>query len=74
MPQLSLLAEVLGTKDLPGSLDLVSALLEALSKLLQSTPASEADVNYVEQMLMSAIDSTASNILVRPREHHVLCD
>jgi U3 small nucleolar RNA-associated protein 10 len=64
LPELSLLAEILGSKPLPGSLDLVSALLETLSRLIQSSPPSQADVNYVQQMLMSAIDNAASNIPV----------
>ncbi len=63
--ELSFLAEILGTKSLPGSLDLVSALLDTLSKLIQRESTSQADVNYVDQMLMSAIDNAASNILVR---------
>ncbi|KAF9451337.1 hypothetical protein P691DRAFT_663457 [Macrolepiota fuliginosa MF-IS2] len=66
MPELSLLTEVLGTKPLPGSLDLVSALLETLGRLIQSAPSSQADINYVEQMLMSAIDNVASNIPESP--------
>lgn len=49
---------------MPGSLELVSALLETLSKLIQSPPTSQADASYVEQMLMSAIDSASSNIPV----------
>ncbi|KAJ3564821.1 hypothetical protein NP233_g8044 [Leucocoprinus birnbaumii] len=66
LSELSLLAEMLGSKPLPGSLDLVSALLDTLSKLIQSSPSSQADVNYVEQMLMSAVDNAASNIPESP--------
>jgi len=64
LSELTLLAEILGSNPLPGSLELVSALLETLSKLIQSPPTSQADANYVEQMLMSAIDSASSNIPV----------
>ncbi|KXN83997.1 U3 small nucleolar RNA-associated protein 10 [Leucoagaricus sp. SymC.cos] len=66
LPELSLFAEILGSKPLPGSLDLVQALLETLSKVIQCSPPSQADVNYVEQMLMSAVDSAASNISEAP--------
>lgn len=72
MPELSLLAEILGTKPLQGSLNLVSCLLETLSKLIQSASASQVDVNYVEQMLMSAIENAASNIPVRFKARVVL--
>ncbi|KAF9480276.1 hypothetical protein BDN70DRAFT_905831 [Pholiota conissans] len=64
LPRLSLLAEILGTKSLPGSLDLISHLLDTLSKVVQTLPATQADVSYIEQLLMSAIESTASKIKV----------
>lgn len=63
--QLTLLAEILGTKSLPGSLDLVSALLDTLSKVIQSSSGLRAEANYIEQMLMSAIENAAANIPVR---------
>lgn len=72
MHQLTLLTEILGTKSLPGSLDLVSALLDTLNKLIQSSSGSQADANYVEQMLMSAIDNAATNIPVRSNLYVVL--
>ncbi|EKM74924.1 hypothetical protein AGABI1DRAFT_123475 [Agaricus bisporus var. burnettii JB137-S8] len=64
--QLTLLAEILGTKSLPGSLDLVSALLDTLSKVIQSSSGLRAEANYIEQMLMSAIENAAANIPERP--------
>lgn len=64
LPRLSLLVEILGTKSLPGSLDLISHLLDTLSKVVQTLPATQADVSYIEQLLMSAIESAASKIKV----------
>ncbi|KIP06398.1 hypothetical protein PHLGIDRAFT_128310 [Phlebiopsis gigantea 11061_1 CR5-6] len=59
---LTLLAEVLGAKPLPGSLELVSCLLETLGKVVHDTSASVAEKTYVEQLLMSALDNAATNI------------
>ncbi|KAF9268872.1 hypothetical protein L218DRAFT_536645 [Marasmius fiardii PR-910] len=60
--RLGLLAEVLASMSLPGSLDLISQLLETLSRVMQSKPAVHTDVTFIEQSLMSAIDNTAGNI------------
>lgn len=65
LPRLSLLVEILGTKSLPGSLDLVANLLDTLSKVVQTLPPTQADVSYIEQLLMSAVESAASKIKVR---------
>jgi U3 small nucleolar RNA-associated protein 10 len=64
LPLLSLLAEVMASKPLPGSLDLVSRLLETLSKVVQASTSTEADVAYIEQSLMTAIENAATNITV----------
>lgn len=56
--------EVLGTRPLHGSLDLVSHLLETLNRVVQSVSPVQADVSYVEQLLMSAIENSASKIKV----------
>ncbi|KAF9553866.1 hypothetical protein CPC08DRAFT_672807 [Agrocybe pediades] len=66
LPRLSLLVEVLGTKSLPGSLDLVSRLLDTLSKIVQVLPQDQADVSYTEQLLMSAVENSASKITEVP--------
>ena len=65
LPYLSLLVEILGTKALPGSLDLTSRLLDTLNRVIQNLPATQADVVYISQLLMSAIESTSSKIVVR---------
>ena len=49
---------------MPGSLDLITHLLDTLSKIVQSLPQTQADVSYIEQLLMSAVESAASNIKV----------
>ncbi|KAJ6619036.1 hypothetical protein B0H10DRAFT_1758400, partial [Mycena sp. CBHHK59/15] len=51
LPRLSLLAEVLGNISLPGSLDLISRLLETLHHVVQSSTPTDTDISYVEQLL-----------------------
>ncbi|KIJ60905.1 hypothetical protein HYDPIDRAFT_42974 [Hydnomerulius pinastri MD-312] len=63
---LTLLAEVLGTTELPGSLDLVSHLLEALSKVIRSELWGPSDSSYVCQMLMAAIENSATRVMEPP--------
>ncbi|KAF8630264.1 hypothetical protein AX17_005450 [Amanita inopinata Kibby_2008] len=60
--QLTLLVEVLGTTSLPGSLDLISKLLDTLNRVAQSISPTQADVNYIEQLLISAIENAAEKI------------
>ncbi|KAG6909155.1 hypothetical protein DXG01_001782 [Tephrocybe rancida] len=60
MPRLGLFVEVLGARSLPGSLDLISNLLETLNRVSQSATAAQTDVSYTEQLLMSAIENAAS--------------
>ncbi|PFH46286.1 hypothetical protein AMATHDRAFT_155738 [Amanita thiersii Skay4041] len=64
--RLMLLVEVLGTKPLPGSLDLISQLLEMLNRVSQCIPSALSDVSYIEQMLMSAVESAAEKITEIP--------
>lgn len=64
LPCLGLFVEVLGTRSLPGSLDLISNLLETLNRVLQSVTSAQTDINYVEQLLMSAIENAASKVKV----------
>ncbi|KAF9221723.1 hypothetical protein BS17DRAFT_710411 [Gyrodon lividus] len=63
---LNLLAEVLGTTDIPGSLDLISHLLETLSKVIRSELWGPSDTSYVCQMLMAAIEKSASRVAEPP--------
>ncbi|KAJ7079966.1 hypothetical protein B0H15DRAFT_1025307 [Mycena belliarum] len=65
-PRLSLLAEVLGGIALPGSLDLISRLLETLHNVVQSTTPTDADISYIKQSLMSAVEHSAENIIEVP--------
>jgi U3 small nucleolar RNA-associated protein 10 len=64
LPRLTLLAEILGIKSLPGSLELTTHLLQTLNKVVQSLAVAQADVIYIQQLLMSAIESTSSMIKV----------
>ncbi|KAJ7456907.1 hypothetical protein FB451DRAFT_1275210 [Mycena latifolia] len=65
-PRLSLLAEVLGSIPLPGSFDLISRLLETLHNVVQSTTTTDADISYIEQSLMSAVEHSAEKIVEVP--------
>ncbi|KAJ6554556.1 armadillo-type protein [Mycena capillaripes] len=65
-PRLSLLAEVLASVPLPGSLDLVSRLLETLHNVVQSTASADVDISYIEQSLMSAVEHSAEKIAEVP--------
>ncbi|KAJ7607399.1 hypothetical protein FB45DRAFT_1135460 [Roridomyces roridus] len=65
LSSLGLLAEVLTSIQLPGSLDLVSRLLETLHNVVQSAPTN-TDVSYVEQSLMSAVENSAEKIVEVP--------
>ncbi|KAA1474189.1 hypothetical protein DENSPDRAFT_781033 [Dentipellis sp. KUC8613] len=62
LAKLSLLAEVLSGISLPGSLDLLSCLMDLLNKVANTNAASQADTVYVEQLLMSVIENVAANI------------
>ncbi|RDB23790.1 U3 small nucleolar RNA-associated protein 10 [Hypsizygus marmoreus] len=64
--RLSLFVEVLAAKELPGSLDLVSHLLETINHVLQSDSSAQADVSYIDQLLMSAIENAASKVVEIP--------
>ncbi|KAH9943771.1 hypothetical protein B0H21DRAFT_877669 [Amylocystis lapponica] len=59
---LSLLMEVLASKSLPGSLELISCLLETLGKVTHGSSAAITDRSYVEQLLMSAVESAVVNV------------
>ncbi|KAI0092311.1 armadillo-type protein [Irpex rosettiformis] len=61
---LTTLAEVLGAKPLPGSSELVSTLLDTLSKTINDGSVASADKAYLEQLLLSAIDNVVTNISV----------
>ncbi|KAJ7756261.1 hypothetical protein B0H16DRAFT_696293 [Mycena metata] len=65
-PRLSLLAEVLASVALPGSLDLVSRLLETLHNVVQSPTSADVDISYIEQSLMSAVEHSAEKITEIP--------
>lgn len=56
--------EVLSSKLLPGSLELISCLLETLNKVVHSSTAA-ADRSYVEQLLMTAVESAVVNVQAR---------
>jgi len=64
MSRLSLFSEVLGSKSLPGSFDLISHLLETLDKVMQSVASPQADITFIEQSLMSAVENVAEKVTV----------
>ena len=61
---LTFLGEILGAKPLPGSAELVSGLLDTLSRVVHDSSVSVAEKTYVEQLLMSALENAAMNIPV----------
>jgi U3 small nucleolar RNA-associated protein 10 len=61
---LTLLAEVLAARDLPGSIDLITFLLETLAIVAHSDAPIGSDVVYVEQLLMTAVEASANKITV----------
>ncbi|KAJ8522739.1 hypothetical protein ONZ45_g764 [Pleurotus djamor] len=58
----SLLAEILASKTLPTSIDLVVRLIESLNNVLQIAPTVQSDLSYVQQLLMLAIENVADKI------------
>ncbi|KAG1896221.1 uncharacterized protein F5891DRAFT_1054817 [Suillus fuscotomentosus] len=60
------LAEVLGTKELPGSLDLLTQLLDTLGKIIHNDSPIPSDTSYPCQMLMAAVEQAASKITEPP--------
>ena len=67
LASLSMLAEILGSKKLPGSPELITTLLETLTKVVHDAPAAAADKAFVEQVLMSALENAALNMPVSPQ-------
>ncbi|KAJ7054756.1 hypothetical protein C8F01DRAFT_1162846 [Mycena amicta] len=66
LPRLSLLAEVLASIPLPGSIEFVSRLLDTLHNVVQSSTQSDIDISYIEQSLMSAVEHAAEKITEIP--------
>lgn len=61
---LTFLAEILGTKELHGSLDLVSQLLDTLGKIIHHDSPVPSDTSYICQMFMAAVEEAASKMKV----------
>ncbi|KAK0216141.1 armadillo-type protein [Armillaria fumosa] len=66
LPRLSILAEVLATTSLPGSFDVIAAMVQALSSIIQSSSSDNVDISFVEQSMMSAIDNVADKVTEAP--------
>ncbi|KAG1761179.1 hypothetical protein EDD22DRAFT_897736 [Suillus occidentalis] len=60
------LAEILGTKELPGSFDLLTQLLDTLGKIIHYDSPIPSDTSYPCQMLMAAVEQAASKITEPP--------
>ncbi|KAI0651200.1 hypothetical protein C8Q79DRAFT_1004507 [Trametes meyenii] len=56
---LAVLAEVIGSLKISGSLELISSLLETLHKVTHAAAPDTADRRFVEQLVMSAIENVA---------------
>ncbi|KIY65181.1 hypothetical protein CYLTODRAFT_357230 [Cylindrobasidium torrendii FP15055 ss-10] len=67
LPRLSVLAEVLAGVNIPGSFDVIVALVHALNNVIQQSMSSEIpDVAFIEQSLMTAISNTAEKVTEMP--------
>jgi len=64
MSILTFLAEILGTKELPSSLDLLTQLLDTLGKIIHYDSPVPSDTSYLCQMLMAAVEEAASKMMV----------
>ncbi|KLO17716.1 hypothetical protein SCHPADRAFT_845947 [Schizopora paradoxa] len=66
LSRLTFFAEALVSQQLPGSLELVAELLEVLGQVVNGATASHSETGYVEQLLMTAVDSCASQVKELP--------
>ncbi|KAH7920221.1 hypothetical protein BV22DRAFT_1199044 [Leucogyrophana mollusca] len=66
MASLILLAEILASKELPSSLDLISHLLDTLNKIMHQELESPPDISYVSQMLMATVEKVAAKVKEAP--------
>jgi U3 small nucleolar RNA-associated protein 10 len=72
MSTFTFLAEILGTKELPGSFDLLTQLLDTLGKIIHYDSPIPSDTSYPCQMLMAAIEQAASKIMVFDSIAHIM--
>ncbi|TFK83295.1 hypothetical protein K466DRAFT_498737 [Polyporus arcularius HHB13444] len=63
LSSLAVLAEVLGSVKVAGSLELIACLLETLSKVVSNVSPDAADRRFIEQLLMSAIENVVENFV-----------
>lgn len=61
---LTLLAEILASITLPGSIELISRLLETLNAVVQYASTTQGDFSFLEQILMSAVENVADKVSV----------
>ncbi|KAI0790983.1 hypothetical protein C8Q75DRAFT_805854 [Abortiporus biennis] len=59
---LGFFSEILGSITLPGSVDLLSTVLDTLSKVVQESSSTGGDKIFIQQLLLSALDNVISNI------------
>ncbi|KAI1789700.1 hypothetical protein LXA43DRAFT_1019967 [Ganoderma leucocontextum] len=58
---LAVLVEVVGSLKITGSLELVSCLLETLNKVASDSSPDAADIRFIEQLLMSAVENVVGS-------------
>ena len=58
---LILLLETLGSIPLPTSVELISCLLDVMSKVIHDTSGGTTDKSYAEQLVMSVLENAAAN-------------
>ena len=57
--------EGLSTRQLPGSYELVSALLEILGRVASLRDIAQSEISYLQQLIMAAVEASALQIKVR---------
>ena len=64
LSRLSFLSEILSSQKLPGSSDLVSALLDTLNRIVSASNPAQAETIYTVQIVMACLESSVSQIEV----------
>ena len=72
-PSLTLLLEMICSPAVPGSEELISSLLETLSKVANGSVPSDSDRSHLEQLTLAAIDNTVTQLQVRGFDHRAAC-
>lgn len=62
LSSLNAFADILSASQLPGSVELLTVILETLTKLVHDVPAASGDKVFAEQLLLSALENSANHM------------